>query len=308
MKIALFCATHRGYLCYQKLVSLEPKAEYIVCTFNPESFEPDFLFEIKGFTDFHKHELLVWDPKSSKKSSQAWSDKSFDLLFTINWRYRIPAEIYLKAGLGAFVFHDSLLPEYRGFSPTVWAIVNGEDHTGVSLFKIAEEIDSGDLVDQKKISIGPNEMIDSVMKKVTQGYVDILEGNLPKILAKNLKLHPQDQSKATFTCKRLLGDNKIQWNHSSKAIFNLIRGVSHPYPGAYCFLQGKKLTIWSAEISQKPKEFVGSIPGRVVEIIKDKGIVVLTGDGSLLVKTVQLENRNETCSAELISNLSTTLE
>jgi methionyl-tRNA formyltransferase len=308
MKIALFCSTHRGLRFYQRIVESQPHAELIVCSFEPEPFEPQFLLDIKDFADSHKHELLLWDPKSPKKSLELWANRQFDLLFAVNWRYKISDEIYSKANLGAYILHDSLLPIYRGFSPTVWAIVNGEDHTGVTLFKIAEEIDSGDIITQKKIPIGPDEMIDSVMEKVTQGYLEILDAQFPNILQGKVKAYPQDQTKATFTCKRLTTDNKIQWHQSSTEIFNLIRGVSHPYPGAYCQFQGSKLTVWSAERIQNPKKYVGNIPGRVVEIIKNKGIIVLTGDASLLIKTVQLENQNETCSANLISSLSCTLE
>lgn len=83
------------------------------------------------------------------------------------------------------------LPEYRGFSPTVWAIINGEDHTGVTLFKIAEEVDAGDIVDQERVPIGPDDTIAVVIERVTQTYLDLLERNLDGLINGTVRLYPK---------------------------------------------------------------------------------------------------------------------
>ncbi len=176
------------------------------------------------------------------------------------------------------------------------------------MFAIAEEMDGGDLVDQRLVPIGPQDTITEVLPRVTHVYLDMLEKDLPVILKGNAKFTQQDHSKATFTCKRTLVDNKICWSDSSQTIFNLIRGVTHPYPGAYSFLKTQKLIIWSAELIPNPRKYIGRIPGRVIEVRPDLGVLVLTGDGVLLIKTVQLESEPEICAAEVINSISMTLE
>lgn len=115
-----------------------------------------------------------------------------DLMFAVNWRYLIPASVYQKPRQGTFVFHDSLLPTYRGFSPTVWSILNGEAYTGVTLFEIADNIDEGDVVAQQQIAIGPYQSIATVMEQVTEGYLALLEQNLDQLLQGTAPRRPQD--------------------------------------------------------------------------------------------------------------------
>ncbi len=308
MKIAVACATKRGFLFLQKLFTLEPNAEYIIFSFREEPIEPPFMDDIKNLA--LSYGALFYEAKQlgAEKWISLWKTEKIDLLFTVSWRFMIPKSVYTQPRLGTFIFHDSLLPEYRGFAPTVWSIVNGEDHTGVSLFAIAEEMDAGDLIDQTTVGIGPQETITEVMPRVTQVYLDMLEKDLPSLMKGKAPSNPQDHSKATFTCKRTIFDNKIHWGDPSQRILNLIRGVTHPYPGAYTFLKNQKFTIWSAEMIDHPHVYVGRVPGRVIEVKPDLGTVVLTSDGAILIKTIQLESEPETCASEILNSISMTLE
>jgi methionyl-tRNA formyltransferase len=219
----------------------------------------------------------------------------------------IPRNVYSRPRLGSFVFHDSLLPNYRGFSPTVWALINGEKQTGVSLFAISEGVDAGDIVDQRAVPIGPDSTIAEVMQQVTQTYIEMLETNIQPLIAGTAPRHPQDHSRATFTCKRTPQDNEIDWTLSTDTIYNLIRASGAPYPGAYTYLNGKKLMVWSAARLDSPQRYLGSIPGRVVEVRPWSGSVVLTGDGSLLLRQCQLEGTDIVCAADVLKRLSDTL-
>jgi len=189
----------------------------------------------------------------------------------------------------------------------VWAIINGEDHTGVTLFRIAEGVDSGDVIDQQSVSIGPDEVIEVVLERVSLAYLELLERNLPRLLKGDVRGVPQDHSLATYTCKRLPDDNAINWSDSTENIFNLIRAVSAPYPGAYTQLSGKVLRIWKARRLVSGSKYVGRIPGRVVAVTSDEGSIVLTGDGALLIEQVQLERSPVMPAAEVLNKLSMTL-
>jgi methionyl-tRNA formyltransferase len=119
----------------------------------------------------------------------------------------------------------------------------------------------------------------------------------------------QDHLQATYNCKRLPSDNLLHFNMNSKSLLDLIRGSTHPYPGAYCYIQesGVRVTIWKASRVLNAKKYFGSIPGRIVEI-QDTGVKVLTGDGEILIELAQTDSFPVPVPANLIlSKLSMTL-
>lgn len=307
MHIVVSCATRRGFLFVQKLAELLPTVDFTVISFKEELGEPPFLDEIRKFTLEIMGQFFEARQLGGKKLQAFWESSNVDLMFCINWRYMIPARIYNQPRLGTFVFHDSLLPEYRGFSPTVWAMINGEDHTGVTLFEVATNVDEGNIVDQNLVSIGENETISSVMERVTQTYLEMLEKNLTSLIQGVAQRKSQDHSRATYTTKRLPEDNQIDWTMSSKDIYNLIRAVSRPYSGAYTTLLGKKLRVWSALRIDNGRRYVGGVIGRVAEIRHGEGVVVITGDGTLMLAEVQCEDDEPKCAADVINRHSYTL-
>ena len=307
MHIVLLCATRRGCLFVKKLAELLPATDLTVFSFKEENGEPPFLEDIRQLTLAAGGRFFEGKQVGSRPFKAFWESTPFDLMFAVNWRYMIPAGIYSRARLGAFVFHDSLLPEYRGFSPVVWAMVNGEDHTGATLFEMVEKVDAGNIISQVRIPLGPDDAITAVIERVTQAYLELLERNLASLLAGTASRYPQDHSRATFTCKRLADDNKIDWTDSSDQIHNLIRAVTTPYSGAYTYLSGKKIRIWSAQRLLDYRNYVGRIAGRVVEVHPGEGAVVLTSDGALLLTRAQIEGGDLVCAADILNSIRQTL-
>jgi len=307
MRIVLLCATCRGYLFLQKLAELLPQSDLVVFSFREELWEPAFLEDIRDQTLDLNGQFFETKNVGGQQWTRFWESTRIDLMLVVSWRYMIPANIYRRSSRGTFVFHDSLLPKYRGFSPTVWAIANGEKYTGVTLFKIAEEVDMGDIVDQITVPIGPKDTIADVMEQITLAYLALLEKNINGLLNGSIKLRPQDDSCATYTCKRLPEDSKIDWSLSYKNIYNLIRAVTLPYSGAYTYFSGKKLRVWGAKRVSNIHKYVGKIPGRVCEVRPGEGSLVLTGDGALLLTKVQLEDGKIVCASDLLNSLSHTL-
>lgn len=307
MRVALLCATHRGYRCLQKLIELLPKGSLYVFSFQEEPWEPPFLNDIRSLALSAGGEFFETNQVGGPRLASFWESTPLDLILVVSWRYLIPSNVYLRPRAGAFVLHDSLLPEYRGFAPTPWAIINGETQTGATLFEISKGVDSGDIVDQKSIPIGPDSTISEVMERVTQTYVEMLESNLNGLLDGTARRVPQDNSRATFTCKRSPLDNEIDWSWPTDRIYNLIRACSEPYPGAFTYSGGKRLTIWTAARLNNARPYVGRIPGRVVETHPGEGVIVLTGDGSLMLKRIQNESSAPVCAADLLKRLGETL-
>jgi len=307
MRIALLCATQRGHRFLETLAALAPDADLSVFSFREDPTEPPFLNAIRQTTLDHGGQFYEAKQVGADRWREFWETTPVDLLFAVSWRYMIPAAVYGRARLGAFVFHDSLLPAYRGFSPTVWAMLNGEDHTGVTLFHMADEVDSGDIVAQARVDIGPDETIADVLERVTLAYLDVLQTNLPALMNGSAPRIPQDHSQATFTCKRTLEDNEIDWSAPTGRIYDLIRAVTAPYPGATTLLDGQPLHIWAAARLPDFKRYVGRIPGRVVEVWPGRGSVVLTGDGALLITEASLGEGPHQRGDELLNRLSQTL-
>lgn len=307
MRIAVFCATRRGYLFLQKLRELAPEHELVVCSFREAPAEPRYFDDIRDFATARGVSFFEARSTADPKFAAWWLRDPVDLMFTVSWRFLIPAIVYRHAHLGAFVFHDSLLPNYRGFSPTVWSMINGENHTGVTLFAMSDDVDAGDIVDQVSVSIGPDDYIADVLGRVTSSYLDVLERNLARLLVGQAPLRTQDATRATYNCKRTLEDNRIDWHWPTDRIYNLIRAVAKPYPGATTMLHGEPLWIWEAVRVTSPRRFVGRVPGRIIEIHPSEGTVVLTGDGALLLTRVQRANGDIVCAAEILNSFSQTL-
>jgi methionyl-tRNA formyltransferase len=308
MRIVLLCATQRGYRFLQKLTALlAPATDLVVFSFPEEPREPPFLNDIRGLTLAKEGQFFEAKQVGAERWNHFWETTEVDLMLAVSWRYMIPPLVYRRARLGTFVFHDSPLPQYRGFSPTVWAMINGENHTGVTLFEIAEGVDEGPIVDQERVSIGPDDTISLVLERVTKTYLALLERNLEELVKGTARRIHQDHSQATYTCKRLPEDNQIDWTASTRDIYNLIRAVSAPYPGAYTYLSGKQMRVWSAKRVHDNRPYIGRIPGRVVEVRHGEGTVVLTGDGVLMLCQVQIEGSEITCASEVIMSPSQTL-
>jgi methionyl-tRNA formyltransferase len=301
------CATARGLRVLNRLAELAPDAHLSVFSFREETWEPPFLDDIRARAlelgaQFHEARQV-----GAERWKPVWDAAPVDLLLAVNWRYIVPQSVYSRARLGAYVFHDSLLPAYAGFSPTVWAMINGEDHTGVTLLTMAEGYDEGDIVGQARVDIGPDDTIADVTGRVTEAYLTLLETHLPALLTGNPSRIAQDRSYATYTCKLLPDDMRIDWTWPTVRIYNLIRAVTAPYPGAYTALDGQRLTVWRAERLPLTRRYVGRVPGRVAEVRPGMGTVVLTGDGALLLTHVQLAGQEPAPADAVLNRISLTL-
>lgn len=305
--IAVLCATRRGVRFVERLAELVPEAALTVFSFREEPHEPPFLDELKTLTEACGGQFFEARKVSATRFESYWQNTPPDLMFMISWRYLVPSHIYERSRLGAYIFHDSLLPTYRGFAPTVWAIINGEDHTGVTLFAAAEGVDTGPILAQQRVPIGPDDTIADVLPRVTEVYLSMLTAQLPALLAGNAPRTAQDALLATYTCRRIPADNRIDWALPADEVYNLIRAVTAPYPGAFTTFEGRKLTIWAAQRLPDYPSYVGCMPGRVVEVQPGTGSIILTGDGALLLTDVQLEGEPRRNASEFLVSLSHTV-
>jgi methionyl-tRNA formyltransferase len=188
---------------------------------------------------------------------------------------------------GKFVnVHYALLPEYRGRANVNWAIINGELETAITIHVITPGLDSGNILYQKKVPIGPDDTVADIYRVLN----DIQRETLGETVARYISGYggePQDEAAATYGCGRVPDDGEIDWSDSTKRIYALVRALAPPYPGAHTYLDGCRIVIARASALENAPAYVGRIPGRVVGVSRRGGHAdVLTGDGVLRIHEV----------------------
>jgi methionyl-tRNA formyltransferase len=201
-----------------------------------------------------------------------------DLILSVYYRNMISTRVLGLAPLGAFNMHGSLLPKYRGRAPINWAVLNGEPRIGMTLHRMVREPDAGDIVDQEGVAIGPRDTAEQAFRKVLPCARLVLERQIKALLSGTATETAQDAAQATYFGGRRPEDGRIDWTRTSVQIFNLIRAVTDPYPGAFTDVGPARLMVWWAEHESPAASGRTGRPGEVLSI---SPLVVATGDGAL---------------------------
>jgi methionyl-tRNA formyltransferase len=227
-------------------------------------------------------------------------------IMSFGYRRMIPESVVAMAKIAALGTHFSPLPRYRGFAPLNWVLIKGETETAVNLFYLDKEVDNGDIVERENVLISYDDDINTLFEKCILTFRNVMKRALPKLEKGQFETIKQDNKKATYTCARNPDDGLVNWEWKSTQIYNFIRALTYPFPGAFSFINGKKIFIWSCEEYETPK-YEGRVPGKVIRIIKGQGVVVLCGEGAILIKDVQLENGLKETADKVIKSIRLTL-
>jgi methionyl-tRNA formyltransferase len=210
-----------------------------------------------------------------------WIDKIAgrqpDVLFSFYYRKMISPALLAIPRTGAFNLHGSLLPAYRGRCPVNWVLVNGEEETGVTLHAMVEKPDAGDIVGSRAVKIDFEDTAQTLYDKLCAAAGRLLDEVLPEMLRGRIPLRKQDLSRGSYYGGRKPEDGRISWDRTAVEIYNLIRAVTEPYPGAFAFADsGEKVLIWRA----RPLSFAAA--GRPGDVISDgQSVLVKTADGAI---------------------------
>ena len=304
MRVGLCCATDRGRRVLEALASVDD-LELVVASFREESWEPPFLDEIRAGAE--RADAPFFETRRLATVADDFFADPVDVLLCVSWRYLIPRSVYERATRGGFTMHDSLLPAYRGFSPTVWAMINGEPRTGVTLLQMVEDVDAGDVFAQRDVEIGPDDDIADVIERVTGAYVEMATEQIPALLDGALVGQPQAHEGATFTTKLGPDDFVIDWSWPSQRIHDLVRATTRPYAGARTTFDGRPLLVWRTRLEVDPPNHVGAVIGRYAGATTDGAVRIITGDGSILVTEVEDEDGGVRPAAEVLTSVASTL-
>lgn len=225
-----------------------------------------------------------------------------DLFVVVAYGEIIKQHLLDMPSKGCINLHASLLPKYRGAAPIQRSIINGESETGVTIMYMVRKMDAGDIIKMVKVPIGPNTTYGELESDLCEAGSQALLEVIQQFQSGTVSRTEQDHSLATLAPKIELEDCEIHWNHSSKDIHNLIRGV-YPHPSAWCYVhirgQQKRLKL----LSTRALDDLSGKPGTILSAGKE-GLIIACQEGALQILELQLEGKKAMSAEELVRGVS----
>lgn len=233
-----------------------------------------------------KHGIPVLQPEKLKDPQflQELSEFKADLQFVVAFRM-LPEVVWNMPPLGTYNLHGSLLPKYRGAAPIHWSVMNGDLETGVTVFKLKHEIDTGDIILRKTIPIGQSETTSEVHDRMMFVGAEALAEAAKMIERQEIKFLPQREDEVSLAPKLFKETCLIDWSQSVEIVYNKIRGLAY-FPGAYFLFQGKTVKLYATR-----KSSVKLHPGEIKET--DQKLLIGCMDGSLEILEIQVEGKRK---------------
>lgn len=232
--------------------------------------------------------IKVIQPIKIRNEYQEILDLKPDIIITCAYGQIIPEIILNAPKYGCINVHASLLPKLRGGAPIHKAIIYGYDKTGITIMYMDKGMDTGDMISKVEVVIEDNDTTETLHNKLQKVAVPLLMDTLPSIIAGTNKREKQNNDEATYAYNVSREEEHVDFNGTSKEIFNKIRGLNS-WPGAYAILDDKNVKLWMCKINDKVYD---ETPGTIVNLSKE-GMEVVTKDGSILITELQLPGKKK---------------
>jgi methionyl-tRNA formyltransferase len=258
-----------------------------VMTLSQSKFNSDFC-DLQPTALANQISSLYFDKNSA--DAEAWlKELRPDLILCLGWSKLLPASFLSIPKLGGIGYHPAALPQNRGRHPVIWALALGLKQTASSYFFMKEDADSGDIVSQVPLAISEEDDAGSLFDKLLPIALKQLRDFLPQIAAGTLKAKPQDDSRANSWRKRSKADGIIHWQQSASGIYNLVRALARPYPGACFIYQENEYKVWRSRIEKNQNQFSNIEYGKILAI-RNREILVKCGEDSVWLIDHELQN------------------
>ena len=291
----LFAYHEMGYACLQELLAMGAP---ITALFTHHDSPGEEIWWRSCAQLASANSLPVYAPK---RLDQGWIELIAAarpaIIYSFYYRNLLPEAVLHLAPLGAYNLHGSLLPKYRGRAPVNWMLVNGEREGGVTLHHMVRRADAGDIVAQRAIEITDDDTALTLYRKLVPLGAGLIRQYHPLIAARCAPRRAQDLLAGSYFGRRRPDDGRIDWRWPARRIFNLVRAVTHPYPGAFCFAGERKLYVWQARIAAETG--VHGEPGAVIADTAD-GVEVAAGLGSVLIVRAQFDGAAEEPASQML--------
>lgn len=307
MRVVMFGYQTWGHRTLQAL--LDSAHEVVLVVTHPKSehaYERIWNDSVAELAEAHDVPVLLRNRPDDEELMARLKEAEPDLLVANNWRTWIPPEIFALPRHGTLNVHDSLLPAYAGFSPLIWALINGEEEVGVTAHMMNDELDAGDIVVQRAVPVGPEDTATDLFHRTVDLIGPIVTEALDRIDSGEAVWTPQDRSKASFFHKRSIQDSNIDWTWPAEDIARLVRAQSDPYPNAFTHYKGERIRVLKASVS---KGNYGGTPGRVF-IREGDGVVIVAGaearrgrSHGLVIERVRTEDGTDLPATEVFRTM-----
>ncbi len=256
-----------------------------IITSEKSSWNSDYI-DLDEISRLNSIELHRTDDVNGCKTITWIKQKKPDVIFCLGWSRLLADELLKVPVFGVIGYHPSLLPMNRGRHPLIWALALGLDTTGSTFFMIDQGIDSGDIISQSIINIEEDDDAKSLYEKISKEASSQISEIIFNLVNGSLKRVKQDSRMANIWRKRSVEDGKIDWRMSAESIYNLVRALAKPYPGAHFICKQKKYKVWKVCFGNSEASCLE--PGKVLEV-NNKIISVKCGDGVLKLISVSPE-------------------
>jgi methionyl-tRNA formyltransferase len=296
-RIAVFAYSDTGHACLDHLFA---KGENVVfvATHRDAPEEAAWFPSVATLARAHGIEPVIMENPLDPAAVARVRASRPELLFSFYYRRILPEEMLAMAPLGAWNMHGSLLPKFRGRAPVNWAVLKGETRTGATLHAMTDRADRGPILDQEAVEIGPDDAAIDVQKRVSEAAVRVLARNLEALKAGRAQPVPQDESRASRFGRRRPEDGRIDWTRPAKEVHDLVRAVTHPFPGAFTDVFGAPMFVWKTRVPGYAAH--DTFPGQVRA--EDGRLFVACGDDRYLeILRLQPEGGPEQDAAAFVS-------
>jgi methionyl-tRNA formyltransferase len=276
MKILFIGAVEFSYKTLQKLVELKTNIVG-VCTKKESNFNSDF-YDLSKICEGDGIPYKYVKDINSKENIEWIKNLKPDIIFCFGWSNLIKKEILSIPSLGVIGYHPAALPQNRGRHPLIWTLALGLEKSASTFFFMDEDADSGDILSQKEFNIDYKDDARSLYNKVTNLALEQIEEFLAQLQNNTFKKIKQDELKANYWRKRNKEDGKIDFRMSRRAIYNLVRALTHPYIGAHLIYKGEEIKVW--RVKEEKCNLKNIEPGKVLDI-QDNKILVKTYDNAI---------------------------
>jgi methionyl-tRNA formyltransferase len=282
-RILFFGYSEVGYACLSLLIE---RGDNVVALITHEDSPHEKIWFKTPAVAAKEKGIPVFTPESV--NTPEWREKiaalKTDLILSVYYRHMIGTKILALPPLGAWNMHGSLLPKYRGRAPINWAVLHGESRIGMTLHRMVKSADAGAMVDQEGVEIGPRDTAEQAFRKVLPCARAVLARQIDALLAGAAQETPQNEAQSSYFSGRKPEDGRIIWTQTSRQIFNLIRAVTDPYPGAFVDVGPARLMVWWAETDSPATYGRRGAPGEVMSVAP---LVVATADGALELTKIE---------------------
>lgn len=289
MRILFVGQKDRGVRCLEALINAGKNIVGVV-TPNKDPKEKFWKFDLRETANNYK--LPVHSPEDINEDNfvNEIKKQDIDLIILCGYNQVLKENILSVPKKIVINLHAGKLPQYRGGSPMNWMIINGETEGCATIHQCVSKIDAGPILAEEVFPIEITDTIKDIEDKTLRIYPELLVKVVTKIENNTIEKREQDVLDGNYYCTRIPSDGRIDWkNMSAKNVYDFIRALTHPFPGAFSYYKGKKIFIWKAKLID---DIIKHSPGRI-GMRRGDGYVVIAKDKGLLIEKVQIEDDKE---------------